>query len=552
MSIFDDTLGALATPPRGRSLRVSSNEQPNWNDGNFDATRLAPGETLQMPVLEGPGVINHIWFTSHAGHTEELNCLSLRIYYDGRTRPGVEVPLGDFFAVGDGPLAVVESFPVQVSPTGALSCYWRIPFRKSCRIAITNDSKDRGTGLYWMVDYVKLDGLPPDTPYFHVAYRQEYPAAMGRDYLIFENKGRGRYVGTVMSATLAQPGWFGEGDDFFYIDGEEVPSLQGTGTEDYFNDAWGFRPRTSHWFGQPRYEGYDTGDRMICYRWHVLDPVCFSKSLQVSIEHKGNGARAEDFWYLERPDFISSAAFWYHVGEPEPFGELPGWPERRVPWQRANLLTRLREAKVSGGPEPKVELHGAFGARPSLYWPDPPEGTELSLPFELDKDGRYAFRVVSQSGPRYGAFDVLLDGQVAAGGVKLTAENYEERLIPLDERDMAGGGHVLAFRARGGGGLMAESIMALRIPLQVNREPKTARNEGHFYRLAVGRAVYAWRLVNGTLPASLDDLISAGYLDERYKRDENDRPMESRIEDGAFHVIARDWTHSWRGLDPRR
>ena len=132
---------------------------------------------------------------------------------------------------------------MQVSPTGSLTCYWRMPFARSARIVIRNDNPDRGAGLYWQVDWTKLDSLPPDTPYFHARYRQDYPAPSGRDYLIADLAGQGRYIGTVMSVTLAQDGWFGEGDDFFYVDGEKVPSLQGTGSEDYFNDAWGFRPR---------------------------------------------------------------------------------------------------------------------------------------------------------------------------------------------------------------------------------------------------------------------------------------------------------------------
>src|SRR6266480_6263855 len=100
--MFTDPLGRLAAPPAGRSRRISSNEQPNWNDGNFDMTRLAPGEVFELPVLNGPGFINHIWMTSHAGGMNELNALSLRIYWDGRDEPGVEAPLGDFFAVGHG------------------------------------------------------------------------------------------------------------------------------------------------------------------------------------------------------------------------------------------------------------------------------------------------------------------------------------------------------------------------------------------------------------------------------------------------------------------
>ena len=110
--------------------------------------------------------------------------------------------------MGQGKPAVVESVPVQVSPSGALSCYWRMPFAKSVRIVVANDNPDRTTGLYWQVDWVELPELPPETPYFCAQYRQEYPAVPGRDYLIADLQGRGQYVGTVMSVTLAQDGWW--------------------------------------------------------------------------------------------------------------------------------------------------------------------------------------------------------------------------------------------------------------------------------------------------------------------------------------------------------
>ncbi|MBI4325753.1 MAG: DUF2961 domain-containing protein [Chloroflexi bacterium] len=199
---FHDPLGTLATLPSGRSRRISSNELPKWNDANLDMTVLPPGKALEMPRLEGPGVITHIWFTSHAGRANELNALSLRIYWDGRTEPGVEVPLGEFFAVGQGKPASVESVPVQVSPSGSRSCYWRRPFAKSARLVVANDNPDRTTGLYWQADSTELDELPPATPYFHACYRQEYPAVAGGDYLIADLAGRGQYVGTVMSVTL--------------------------------------------------------------------------------------------------------------------------------------------------------------------------------------------------------------------------------------------------------------------------------------------------------------------------------------------------------------
>ncbi len=103
--------------------------------------------------------------------------------------------------MGRGTPASVESVPVQVSPTGALSCFWRMPFCKSAHIVVrTNDNPNRTTGLYWQVDYVELDSLPAETPRFYAHYRQEYPAVMGRDYVVADLEGQTSYVGTVMTA----------------------------------------------------------------------------------------------------------------------------------------------------------------------------------------------------------------------------------------------------------------------------------------------------------------------------------------------------------------
>ncbi|MGC8668495.1 MAG: DUF2961 domain-containing protein [Chthonomonadales bacterium] len=152
-------LHALAQMLPGRSRRISSNEQPNWHDGNFDMTRLEPGEVLRMPRLEGPGFIHHIWMTSHSGTMDELDGLTLRIWWDDRIRPGVEVPLGHFSATGSRP-AVVESIPVQVSASGSLTCYWRMPSLHAARIEVANENPFRSTGLYWQVDWVQLECLP--------------------------------------------------------------------------------------------------------------------------------------------------------------------------------------------------------------------------------------------------------------------------------------------------------------------------------------------------------------------------------------------------------
>ena len=557
--LFRDPLGALAVPPVGRNRRISSNEQPQWHDANLDMTMLPPGKSLEMPLLEGPGVITHIWMTSHAGRVNELNALSLRIYWDGRDEPGVEVPLGDFFAVGQGQPAAVESVPVQVSPTGALTCYWRMPFRKSARIVVTNDNPDRTTGLYWQVDWTELDALPADTGYFYARYRQEYPAVAGRDYVLADLEGRGQFVGTVMSVTLGQDGWWGEGDDFFYIDGEAVPSLQGTGSEDYFNDAWGFRPRTGAGFGQPRWQGDNAGDGGVAYRWHVLDPVGFSKSLKVAIEHKGNRAEDTEGFYLERPDFLSSVAFWYQTGVPKAWEKLPPFAERRVPWQLTHLVRAFRDAQTTGPAKVRVETTGMFGARPMLGWTNTEVGARLTLPFTVTSAGRYAARLTASTNPGFGLYAIEIDGQTAVAMADFRAREDGELDLSLGTHELAAGSHILTFRALAVDGgparpMAAEMLRLLRLPPEATRAVKT-HHEAHFIRLGIGRAVYAYRLAYGELPGSLDMLVKAGLMSRRYLSDENEKPLRSWRE-GDYLVVESSgpepWTWRWQGLDARR
>jgi hypothetical protein len=396
-----------------------------------------------------------------------------------------------------------------------------------------------------------VESLPEDTSYFHARYRQEYPARPG-DYVIADLEGTGKYVGTVMSVTLAQDGWFGEGDDFFYIDGEEVPSLQGTGSEDYFNDAWGFRERTSAWFGQPRWQGDEAGDSGVCYRWHVLDPVCFRESLKVTMEHKGNRGLSEDAWYLERPDFFNSVAFWYQTGEPKPWPRMPDWHERRMPWAQYHLVSAFRQADATAG-DLRVRTEGFFGGRPTLVW-EAPTGASLTVPFSVNPEGRHAVRLIVFARPGGGRFDISVDGQQVLGNVDLTGENFRELDIRFGELELSAGEHRLTFRAIEAGLLSGEMLRLLRLPPAAER-PHRGEGEAHFYRLGIGRATYAYRLAYGTVPDSLEELVKSGIMPERYLRDENGLPVRCHREGDALVVEStapNGWKQAFRGLDPRR
>jgi len=234
LPLRSQTLAALTEPHEGKSMRASSGNPFN----NADSAKFDIGETKTIAVLKGPGKITHICLIPYSMDIRYPQALVLRIYWDGSEIPSVETPFGDFFAVGNGMRAIVNSLPVKVSSYGrGYNCYWQMPFQKEAKITITNESDKETASCYYQIDWVKFSKVPEKVMYFHASYHQEYSPEMGKPYTVFIGKGKGHYVGTVLSSQNGIGHWFGEGDDFFYIDGEETPSIIGTGTEDYINEA---------------------------------------------------------------------------------------------------------------------------------------------------------------------------------------------------------------------------------------------------------------------------------------------------------------------------
>lgn len=438
----------------GRTMRVSSSD-PDWRSGNRDARPIPPGETLTIADMDGPGAIRHIWFTVNSEDPRYGRSLTLRMYWDGQEEPAVESPIGDFFAVGHGVKRYVDSLPVSVTSEGrAFNCYWSMPFAKHARITLTNDSKQyKIKSVYWYVDYEKVPQLPPDTAYFHAQYRQEFPAKLGENYLLLDTEGRGHYVGTVLSVYCRTANWFGEGDDFFFIDGEAEPSLRGTGTEDYFCDAWGFREFSRPYYGVVLLDGYELGDRVSVYRWHIKDPVRFSKSLKVEIEHKGvmyddKGGRVSGFH--ERADLFSSVAFWYQTGKARRFATLPPADERVVPMKMVEFEAFQNSAKPSPA-ETKVETgpSGMFSGGQQLVAKFGGEKSALSVPFTLPARAAGIARLRFAASTDGGIWSVALDGKVIGSGVDLYSPALSVREIRVGMVNLEAGEHKLTLECRG-------------------------------------------------------------------------------------------------------
>jgi hypothetical protein len=444
--------------------RVSSGNR--YVGSNDDSKRIMPGETLVMADLTGPGVVSHIWLTVADNEFAWPRLVRLRVYYDGKKTPSVDVPLGDFFGVGHGYERNVDSLPVRDSSYGrAHNSYWSMPFRKSCRITVTDEGKRPVTMFYYHVDWQQHPSLAEDIAYFHGYYRQERPAVAGKNYEFLNVKGTGHYVGTVLNVIQAGVGWFGEGDDLFFVDGAAKPQIYGTGTEDYLSDAWGLRVDTGPWSGTPVAEGELIGARLSGYRWHVPDPIPFTKSLWAGIEHAGwtyndDGKLRSSF--EQRPDYFSSAAFWYQKGVNEDLAEPP-YGDERLPLGNAIQIAvedSIGEVKTVKG-KVSVQREVDWG-RDLLFFEGEGPGSRIDIPIDVPGSGRYEILARIAQAPDYGNYYALFDGKAMNLDSReaLTSEmpttgpaifqNYLPEVYvavehPLGWLPLKGGRHTLSF-----------------------------------------------------------------------------------------------------------
>ncbi|HTC42394.1 MAG TPA: glycoside hydrolase family 172 protein [Candidatus Acidoferrales bacterium] len=335
-----DWIGGLTEPHDYVQKRVSSYDRAGGND---DFHTIAPGETLTILDDAGPGIITHIWFTFSSDEPFHLKKLILRMYWDGEATPSVEAPIGDFFGLGLGEYFTFEALPLSAAPNRGVNSFFPMPFQKHARITVENQGQMKLDALYYNIDYQSYaKPLAPDTLYFHAQYRQASPnkgfAGNWKDnndplqndkknlngegnYVWMEAAGRGQFVGVTMSVLQNQDFWWGEGDDMFFIDGEKQPSINGTGTEDYFLGAYDFggKPFSYALYGAPVVGEEEAGSRSSVYRFHLDSPIPFTKSIKATIEHGHANGRSDNFF---------SVAYWYQTEPHAPFPQLPPADER--------------------------------------------------------------------------------------------------------------------------------------------------------------------------------------------------------------------------------
>ncbi len=473
----EQDLSSLAQVGPGRSRAVTSAD-PNPASNADRLKYVMPGETKVLADIQGPAVIRHIWLTFNearpnwleAGGSARPDEIVLRMYWDNGREPAVEAPLGDFFAAGFGLRKEINSLPMMVEGGDGYNCYFPMPFRERGLITVTNESDKAVRSFYYHIDYDETP-FPPRAGYFCAQYRNEFPEKEGRDYLVVDAEGEGQYVGMVMSVRSRSPLWFGEGDAKFYVDGDANPTIQGTGTEDYFLMAWGLNQALYPYFGCTYMSsGFDDlGAQYTLYRWHIPDPVRFTRSLRFEVEHKGwlsadetESGKVEG--HVEKEDDMATVAFWYQIGQPKRFAQVPPLAQRLLP--NLDIVTEgkaiLPTARHSPG---TVELQKGYDwtGEGQVFF-QPASGGDhsfLEVMFEAAKPEYRGLLLRLTHADDYGIFRVFLDGKRArkvdgdpAGGeeiadIDLYAPVLEVRDHYLGSFTLSPGRHTLRLECVG-------------------------------------------------------------------------------------------------------
>ena len=398
MAQIDNPAAHLGSPLAGLALPKTgvTRHEGSWDrsGGNGDARTVKPGETLTILDYKGAGIIRRFWVTIAPRSDMQIHRQAiLRMYWDGETTPSVEAPIGDFFGVGFGEQKDFISLPLNET-SGGYNCYWPMPFHKSAKWTVTNMSTKVLDAFYYNIDFTGYEKIDKGLKHFHAQFNRENPTKKDVNYTILNAEGDGHFVGVTLNMQNRRGHGFGflEGDEMIYFDGEKVPSVNGTGTEDYFSSGWYFDRGL---YSAP-YHGVTILDqkmgRVSAYRWHIEDAMPFHKSINVTIEHGTNNDHEADY---------SSVAYWYQSEPHKPFPAftkdastlLPFIPP--PPFKVAGAIeaeSLLATAKATSG-DVSVQAMEVFGdgwsGDSQLWWLPRESGAVLTLQLPAPDDGEY-------------------------------------------------------------------------------------------------------------------------------------------------------------------
>jgi hypothetical protein len=399
------------------------------------AITVAAGEKATVADLAGEGAVTALKVRFDLPADKEaqkklLRQLAISISWDGKKEPAVWSPLGDFF--GDAIIpAHYQSLPTGILDDGTYYAYWYMPYASGAHIEVENDSP-QSVAMNWEVTHASLDKPAASLLRFHAKWHRDATTPMRPDrqpdWLLLKTDGAGRYVGTQLNIWNPRGGWWGEGDEKWFVDGEKSPSTFGTGSEDYFGFAWSSGTvfnQSLH--GQPVRQG----DQVSVHRWHVADNIPFQKTFEGIIEkYYGN----------DRPTKYAAVVYWYLSADgTDPYGPVPV-TERVGYW---DPLVLYREPGAIEGEDIHIITKDIPANHPEMWtlgkkwsgdvqleWAPPALGPKAHCDFELKapQAGKYTLIAHYSHAPNYGIVQASVNGAKVGAPVDL----YGDTLIAAD------------------------------------------------------------------------------------------------------------------------
>jgi hypothetical protein len=428
---INKVINALSDPDK--NLEQISSETPVI----FAAT-LQPGEEKEIVSLDGPKAMERLTIRLRAGDTvKALRQTLLHIICDDHPWGQVQSPVGDLFGAAPG-INPYRSLPFTVQPDGMMISRFVMPFKKNLKIKLSNQG-DQSVGIEGTALPMAYTWDEERSMHFRARWRVDHNMIASnravQDLPFILAQGKGLYVGTV--SYLLNPSdvptpygnWWGEGDEKVFVDDDVLPSVFGTGSEDYYNYSWS-SPNIFYfpYCGQPRNDGPGNRGFVTNFRWHILDPLPFQTHIRFYMElysHERTPglsyarmgyhyARAgvsddhvaimpEDLRYLELPETWKPAA---RMGARDSvFYEA----ERIV---RERIHTRMVQGRLWSG------------ASLLIWYPRAP-GECKSFSFRVGEKGKYRIHFAAALTPNAGKISIALNDQ-------FTSLTNNEKVIDLN------------------------------------------------------------------------------------------------------------------------
>jgi len=433
------------------------------------SAKVPAGKAVTVARLDGEGAITaiRVKVSAAASREEEIQMLrelAIRITWDGEKTPAVWAPLGDFFGTAVG-LNKYKSLPLGMTDDGFYS-FWYMPFAKGELVEIVNDgAAERQVEV--SVTHAPLARPAAGLGRFHAKWHRDafLPAEPERkiDWTMLKVQGRGRFCGVMLHVWNPKGGWWGEGDEKFFVDGEKFPSTIGTGSEDYFGYAWCCPELFQNAYHDQTLVKNNKGHVSV-NRWHITDNIPFQKSFEGAIEK---------YYPNSKPTLYANVAYWYMAPggtdpyEPQPMSERVGyWTEPAAPAALKGAIEgEAMEILGKTGGQTQVQAMEQYGGNWSgqehLWWTKGKPGDKLDLAVPVKDAGKYKVTLQLTKAKDYGIVQLYLDDKRVGSPIDLyNPDVVPTGVIDLGVHDLAAGKHKLTVEITGANEKAIKSYMA--------------------------------------------------------------------------------------------